>query len=174
MYRLIPVVFLLLTACGSQPSPAPTVPRTASPTASAAADVCHQGSTIFCVQNPAVTQDTIGSTICQRGWTKTVRPDIKFTNDLKRQQLALYADRHPNDPNWTVAGTEEDHRLPLELGGAPRDPMNLSPEEGPSPNPKDRDESGFKQLVCAHKLALVAAQVQFIAKWLAPYPEYKQ
>jgi len=150
-------------------SSTPAPPPLATPT-----DVCHIGAVTYCVQNPAVTQETIGSTICKRGWTATVRPPLKYTNDLKRHQLFQFADQHPNDPNWSLTGTEEDHRLPLELGGDPRDPMNLSPEEPASPNPKDHDEDAFKQLVCAHKLTLVVAQINFITKWLGPWPEYKQ
>src|SRR5690348_14954297 len=45
--------------------------------------------------HPAVSQATIGSTICLRGWTSTIRPPADYTNDLKRHQLAEYgyADR---------------------------------------------------------------------------------
>jgi len=118
--------------------------------------------------NPAVTQDTIGSTICKAGWTKTVRPPVSYTDALKHQQMQQF--HLPGTP----ADFEEDHRLSLSLGGAPRDPMNLSPELGISPNPKDADELAYNRLVCSHRLALVAAQVQFIAKWLAPYPDYKE
>src|SRR5215475_8309458 len=119
--RLAIAAVVLLAACGPWPSPAPT--PTPTPLL---IDVCHQASTTYGVQDPAVTQETTGSTICHPGWTRTIRPPVSYTDNLKRQQLALYGDRHPDDPNWTLAGTEEDHRLPLELGGAPRDPLNLS------------------------------------------------
>ena len=33
--------------------------------------------------NPDVTQDNINNTICVSGWTKTIRPTTKYTNDLK-------------------------------------------------------------------------------------------
>ena len=54
--------------------------------------------------NPEVTQESIGATICRRGWTSTIRPPASYTNDLKRQQLAEYgyADRDPRH-------YEEDH-----------------------------------------------------------------
>jgi hypothetical protein len=37
--------------------------------------------------NPAVTQDDIESTICVRGWTRTVRPPRQYTEGLKREQI---------------------------------------------------------------------------------------
>jgi hypothetical protein len=43
------------------------------------------------VLNPEVTQATIGSTICVRGWTRTVRPPTEYTNELKRRQMREYA-----------------------------------------------------------------------------------
>jgi hypothetical protein len=37
--------------------------------------------------NPDVTQTTIGTTICVRGWSRTIRPPQQYTSALKRQQL---------------------------------------------------------------------------------------
>src|SRR5215471_19094461 len=73
--------------------------------------------------NPNVTQSTIGSTICMSGWTATVRPPTSYTNALKVQGIADYGYSDTN-----VSDYEEDHLVPLELGGAPRDPRNLWPE----------------------------------------------
>jgi hypothetical protein len=33
---------------------------------------------------PAVTQKTIGETICARGWTRMVRPPVQYTEELSR------------------------------------------------------------------------------------------
>jgi hypothetical protein len=74
--------------------------------------------------NPDVTQSTIHSTICVSGWTATVRPPRSYTNALKAQGVIDYGYSDTN-----LADYEEDHLVPLELGGAPRDPGNL----GPSP-----------------------------------------
>jgi hypothetical protein len=41
--------------------------------------------------NPDVTQDTISTTICVPGWTKTVRPPISYTNPLKRRLIPPYS-----------------------------------------------------------------------------------
>src|SRR5262245_47932958 len=162
--RLVPLLFLLLAACGS-PAPRPT--PTPSPT-STAADVCHQNGVTYCAVNPAVTQDTIGKTICVRGWTKTIPPPVTFTDNLKRQQM------QQEGLTGLPSAYEEDHRPPLELGGAARDVTNLRPEPGARPKPSARDEDAFRQLVCSHQVGRVAAQVQFIARWLAPYPGYQQ
>src|SRR6266542_3816982 len=61
-----------------------------------------------------VTQATIASTICVKGWTKTIRPPASYTTALKKQQLAAwnYVDQNPRH-------YEEDHLVSLELGGAP-------------------------------------------------------
>jgi hypothetical protein len=67
------------------------------------------------VLNPAVTQATIASTICRRGWTRTIRPPVDFTNALKVRQLHQYGLRGP------PSAYQEDHLISLELStlGAP-------------------------------------------------------
>ena len=41
--------------------------------------------------NPAVTQKTIGETICARGWTRMGRPPVhQYTEELKRQQIRAF------------------------------------------------------------------------------------
>jgi hypothetical protein len=56
--------------------------------------------------NQMVNQQTIDRTICRRGWTKTVRPPVSYTEPLKKQQIRAYGytDRRP----WRY---EEDHLL---------------------------------------------------------------
>lgn len=144
----------------------PTLSPTASPLLT---DPCHVAGVTYCALNPAVTQTTIGATICVSGWTATVRPPSSYTSSLKVEQLAAfgYADQNPRD-------YEEDHRVPLELGGAPRDTSNLSPERGASPNPKDSAENSARADVCAGRATLRQEQVAFVAAWLAAYPGYRQ
>ncbi|MET8625502.1 hypothetical protein ABZW30_17440 [Kitasatospora sp. NPDC004669] len=113
--------------------------------------------------NPAVTQATIGSTICVSGWTATVRPPASYTNALKTQQIAQYgyADTNPAD-------YEEDHFVPLELGGAPRDPHNLWPEPRYGSQPaqsKDSVENKLKTAVCGHRVTLAAARSAIASDW---------
>lgn len=159
-------------ATDTSPSPDASVAESPSllPTASPLpADPCHVGAVTYCALNPAVTQDTIAATICVSGWTATIRPPSSYTSALKVQQLAAfgYADQNPGD-------YEEDHRVPLELGGAPRDTSNLSPELGASPNPKDSAENSARAEVCAGRATLRQEQVAFIAAWLAAYPGYRR
>ena len=145
----------------SHSGPSPSAPATGTE------DACHAGTVTYCVLNPAVTQATIESTICVSGWTKTVRPPESYTDKLKAQQIADQG--LPGGP----ADYEEDHRMPLELGGAPSDPLNLSPESPASPNSKDGDETKLKKEVCAGQVSLVQAQHQLVAMWLAGYPAYR-
>lgn len=156
-----------LAGCG------PSLPVHVTQPAAAGPDVCHVASVTYCALNPAVAQTTIGTTICRRGWTATVRPPASYTDDLKRQQLAQLAAQHAGDPNWTTRGTEEDHRMPLELGGAPSDPSNLSPEEPASPNPKDADETRLRADVCAGRMTLDQARAQLRDRWLLAWPGYR-
>ena len=144
-------------------TPVPAPPPTAAPPA----DPCHVGGVTYCVLNPDVTQANMGSTICVKGWTATIRPPESYTYNLKKQQIA-----QEGLPGGT-SDYEEDHRMPLELGGAPRDVMNLSPESPPSPNPKDSAETSLKYDVCDGRMTLVQAQQQMVSTWLAAYPGYR-
>ncbi|MFF4403079.1 hypothetical protein [Streptomyces sp. NPDC001404] len=113
--------------------------------------------------NPDVTQATIGSTICVSGWTKTVRPPASYTNKLKAQQIAAYG-YTDTDP----ASYEEDHFVPLELGGAPRDPKNLWPEPrsgNEQASDKDQVENKLKQAVCNGTVTLDAARSAIVTDW---------
>lgn len=111
-------------------------------------------------KNPAVTQATIGSTICRPGFTKTIRPPVSYTNALKREQIAEYG-----YDDTDVRHYEEDHLLPLELGGAPRDPKNLWAEPGGSPNHKDAIENQLARAVCDRQVSLKTAQHAILSDW---------
>lgn len=114
--------------------------------------------------NPAV---TIGM-ICPVAHTKQWRPPVSYTNNLKSQQLAAYdyVDSRGDHPQ-TAASTEEDHLIPLALGGAPRDPRNLWPEVHPSFNEKDGVESAAHDAVCRGALTLPQAQQGIALNWIA-------
>jgi hypothetical protein len=106
------------------------------------------------VLNPAVTQATVGATICVRGWTRTVRPPTDYTNALKRQQLREYGLRGP------PAAYQEDHLISLELGGDPTDPRNLWPEPYPRASAVDRIENELNAEVCSGGRSLASAQLK--------------
>jgi hypothetical protein len=104
------------------------------------------------VLNAAVTQATIHSTICARGWTRTIRPPTDYTNRLKRDGLRAYRLRGPPQDY------QEDHLISLELGGDPDDPRNLWPEPYPRAADVDRIENQLNAEVCSGKLTLAEAQ----------------
>jgi len=130
-------------------------------------DACHVSGVVYCVLNPNVTPETIKSTICVSGWTATVRPPASYTSKLKAEQMAA------EHLSGSAADYEEDHRVPLELGGSPADPSNLSPESHTSSFAKDSAENAAKAAVCNGSTDLRAMQQAFVARWLAPYPGYK-
>ena len=99
--------------------------------------------------NLAVMQKTIGETICVRRWTHMVRPPVGYTVELKRQQIAAFGYR-----DRRLSHYEEDHLIPLGLGGAPSDPRNLWPEprtppDGWGADRKDELELALNQLACS-------------------------
>jgi hypothetical protein len=104
------------------------------------------------VLNPDVTQATIRGTICRQGWTRTVRPPVGYTNELKRRGLRQYGLRGP------PTAYQEDHLISLELGGDPSDARNLWPEPYPRAAAVDRIENELNHRVCAGSLTLAQAQ----------------
>jgi hypothetical protein len=109
--------------------------------------------------NPAVTQATIGRTICHEGWTSTVRPPETVTEAEKAASMAAYGDPGP------ISAYEYDHLVPLELGGALNDPRNLWPEPGASPNRKDAVEDALRAEVCDGRMPLARAQRAIASDW---------
>jgi hypothetical protein len=110
--------------------------------------------------DPRVTQDNLFETICKKGYTTTVRPPASYTNKLKVEQIVAYGYADTNPHSY-----EEDHLISLELGGAPSDPSNLWPEQGASPNAKDKIENECNQKVCDGKISLHDAQIQIASNW---------
>ena len=104
------------------------------------------------VLNPDVTQATIRSTICTRGWTATIRPPVAYTNALKRRQMREYGE------TGAMSAYQEDHLISLELGGDPTDPRNLWPEPYPRASQVDAVENLLNAQVCDGTLTLAQAQ----------------
>ncbi|BAP88345.1 putative uncharacterized protein [Burkholderiales bacterium GJ-E10] len=123
--------------------------------------------------DPRVTQDNLRETICRRGgYTRSVRPSMKYTERLKRRQIEEYGygDHRMRD-------YEEDHLVSLELGGAPADPRNLWPEPhhvigGWGSYAKDKLENRLHTLVCHHRIPLTEAQSEIASDWIAAYRRY--
>ena len=122
--------------------------------------------------NPAVTQRDIYSTICVRGWTRTVRPPEAYTERLKRIQIRQYGYRD----RW-LRDYEEDHLVPLELGGSPASPRNLWPEPhhvagGWGSYRKDRLENRLNHLVCRGRISLAVARRAIARNWITAYRRF--
>ena len=104
------------------------------------------------VLNPDVTQATIRTTICVRGWTRSIRPPTEYTNALKIRQMRAYGESGP------PSAFQEDHLISLELGGSPADPRNLWPEPYPRASAVDQIENDLNDRVCTGSLTLAEAQ----------------
>jgi hypothetical protein len=117
-------------------------------------------------KNSDVTQSNLYSTICMSGYTKTIRPPASYTDQLKLQQMQQYgySDENPRD-------YEEDHFIPLELGGNPTDPKNLWPEPHPSLNEKDTVEDYLNKQVCDGNMTLAQAQSEITQNWYTVYQQ---
>jgi hypothetical protein len=119
--------------------------------------------------NPHVKQRNIKKTICISGWTDTVRPPTSYTNKLKARGIADYgfADTDPSH-------YEEDHLIPLAVGGSPRSPKNLWPEPysiSAGARTKDRLERLLHNRVCKGKIRLAKARRAF-RHWKSAFGEF--
>ncbi|HEX4643131.1 MAG TPA: hypothetical protein VH161_06675 [Candidatus Acidoferrales bacterium] len=121
--------------------------------------------------NPDITQSNIRETICNPRWsTRSIRPEESYTHRLKIEQISEYgyADSRLRD-------YEEDHFIPLELGGNPADPKNLWPEpfeasvaDGGA-HAKDKVENYLHAEVCSGSLTLEQAQREISEDWYRVY-----
>jgi hypothetical protein len=100
------------------------------------------------------------------------KPPQAYTHALKRQQIREYgyADRR-------LGAYEEDHLVPLGLGGAPFDPRNLWPErrttaDGWNADVKDELEAVLARQVCSGPVPLAEAQRAIAADRVAAYNRF--
>ena len=113
--------------------------------------------------DPTVTQDNIDSTICVNGYTQTVRPPVSVTEPIKLERMQAYGFTD------SLSSYELDHFIPLELGGAPADVMNLWPEPhytNPNSYDKDRFENYLHDKVCSGAMDLKTAQNEIATNWI--------
>lgn len=117
-----------------------------------------------------MTQGNIRNTICVKGFTKKIRPPAYYTNALKKKQIRQYGYTDKDPKHY-----EEDHLIPLEVGGNPTDKANLWPEPRYgrwSAAKKDRLENKLHELVCHGALNLGEAQQEIRSNWIAAYMRY--
>jgi hypothetical protein len=117
--------------------------------------------------DPSVTPQNLQSTVCVKGYTASVRPDKRVTNRSKREQIRQYRYADTNPQNY-----EEDHLIPLSIGGSPSDPHNLWPQprkgEWGAEQKNDLEFVVYK-LVCQGELPLAQAQQRIARNWIEAY-----
>lgn len=116
--------------------------------------------------NPAVTQRTIGKTVCRSGYSSRIRPSTSITGPEKLASMRAYG------LYKSARSYEYDHLISLELGGAANDRRNLWPEPGASPNLKDKVENNLHAQVCAGRMKLARAQTIIATAWVWFYKTY--
>ena len=184
-WRRTVLVALLLVACSGpvapQAPPAPAAGSGADPVSAAACHLVAGGARPDpeCTPgaiNREVTPDpaVLGRTVCRPGWTNTVRPADSAA--LKRQVLLRYGIAVDQS---SLARYEMDHRVPLEIGGAPRDLANLWPEPwekdsrhpegnaapGAGAQSKDKVENRVRAEICNGRIGLQEGQKVFLGDW---------
>lgn len=145
---------------GQPPSQAPAaVPAHCQARGALPDPVCTPGA-----DNPAVTQQSISSTICRPGYSRGVRPPLSVTAPLKRALMTAYGSTLP------AAQVELDHLVALEDGGAPEDPRNLWPQPrsgppGQTAGAKDAVETSLHDRICSGRVPLAAARSALARDW---------
>jgi hypothetical protein len=117
--------------------------------------------------DPTCTPGAVGTTnredICEGGSTKRWRPAVSYTNRLKREGLRRYG-----FSDSSLSAYEEDHLIPLELGGDGYAPENLWPEPHGGTygsKGKDRVENWLHRQVCSGAMTVEEAQQGIAANW---------
>ena len=120
--------------------------------------------------DPSVSQENIHATVCVRGYTDRVRPEKEYTNRLKHEQLRQY-----HYPDLNPRNYEQDHLIPLNIGGSPSDPKNLWPQprqgEWSSEQKNDLEFVVYK-MVCRNEISLREAQQRMASNWIQAYKDW--
>ena len=150
-------LILLATACSAPPHDAQT-PGTLSSADFTAALSIPPAPVLSDMLNPDVTPATIRATICHTGYTTSIRPSATYTRAIKQLQIRAYgyADRR-------LSSYQEDHVIPLELGGIPNVRANLWPEPLARAGDDDRTENSLRVAVCRGAMSLADAQGRILA-----------
>jgi len=147
--------------------PSPSAASTSTTTAVVAGE-CHSVNGLpdpICTPGIAdlrVTQDNILTTICVSGYTTRVRPSSRYTDALKQQQIKAYGYTDTN-----LADYEEDHLIPLEIGGSPttQRPVAGTIDRTYPAAKKDGVENSLHTKVCAGLMRLADAQRAIATNW---------
>lgn len=157
--RLLWAWCLLLAACGTA-APATTISTYGGSCTSREGlpdPACTPGEA-----DPRVTPDNVHSTICRRGYTKSVRPAREVSHLLKIKVTRAYG-----IATVPFSKVELDHLIPLSLGGSSSQ-RNLWPQfrAGPA-NSEDKDTiaATLNSKVCSGQLGLRQAQQEMATNW---------
>jgi hypothetical protein len=120
--------------------------------------------------DPRVTQDNLQSTICKRGYTRTVRPPVMVTGRIKHRMMQK---AWITDP---ARNYELDHIIPLEAGGAPNNPKNFQIQSWHgvcNAHLKDALENLVHEKICSGEMTLAEGQAQFtpVEHWKQAYAD---
>ena len=132
-----------------------------------ASSACHSSSGLpdgHCTPGATwsrVTQGNIHSTICKSGWDRDRPPLGEFHRGAQALSAPLYGDYAGSK----LSSYEEDHLIPLELGGSPTSPLNLWPEAHPTSYTKDGVEDTLNHAVCSGRVKLAPAQRDIGHNW---------
>jgi hypothetical protein len=162
---LIAAVILALAVTAAHSHPDAAAPETAQPKPP---QHCrgHDGLPDRRCTPGAVRKGVTLQAICGYGYSRSVRPTERYTERLKFSQMRAY--QLPG----RASEYEEDHLVPLSIGGAPRDPANLWPEPRHGPNSaaeKDQLETWAARMACGHRLSLARLQRDMAKDWTALY-----
>jgi hypothetical protein len=170
LVAIVIVIWLLRKQALPPGTPTPSISETAQPHVGPP-DIYPDAARTPGATNPAITQENIRDTICNPRWsTKSVRPDEGYTHRLKVEQIAEYG-----YSDSRLRDYEEDHFIPLELGGNPTDPKNLWPEpfetsiSDGGAHTKDKVENYLHAEVCSGSLTLEQAQREIAEDWYRVY-----
>jgi hypothetical protein len=169
---ILAIAWLLRTQFSSPPNKSPQTSE-AVPAHVGPPDIYPDPARTPGATNPDITQENIRVTICNPRWsTKSIRPEESYTHRLKVEQIGEYGYSDSRLKDY-----EEDHFIPLELGGNPTDPKNLWPEPFETSIPdggahaKDKVENYLHAEVCSGSLTLGQAQREIAEDWYRVYQE---
>lgn len=169
----------IIVAPQSVPMPISTPAPAPQPVVSQPSSGCHSTNGMpdpTCtpgIDNPDITQATIGQTICSSSWTtKSIRPPVSYTTPLKIKQIGEYGYSDTSTTDY-----EEDHLIPLTVGGNPTDPKNLWPEpahilvngDDLGFREKDKVEVWLNRQVCSGAMTLDDARNGIAKDWVVEY-----
>lgn len=101
-------------------------------------------------------------TICSYGYSRAVRPPESYTEMLKLRQIRAYG------LHGRVGEYQEDHLVPLSIGGSPTDPANLWPEPrngAYNAEQKDTLETWSARMACSGRIPLHRLQHEMATDW---------